>query len=482
MQVDSVPTLHLRLAVSSLLALFAGNASATSTTIWERVADKCVSAFLSDAVPGAQVSVVVDRQLVFQKGYGVTSTSLGRPTDANTLFRAGSTQKMMTAAALLTQKDEGRLQLDDSLARWVPELRLAGAWRTNQITLHHLLDHSSGLPNSDSTENCVTDDNTLSARAAALSGTKLFSRPGAIWNYSNDGYSLAGLVAERAAHMPYTSLIRDRVWHRAGMMQTMLRVEDAMAYGNVSHGHVGNASGQIVSLPPDAYQCGWSFPAGDAFTTAGDMARWSIMLMSDGGNTLSPSSAQAILSPSLDTYLPSGDKYGFGTFITDIGGTQFVHHGGRTPGWAASLLLIPADGFSVSTLTNGEGGAGEISQCLIKETLNVSWPDSGSSETPPASWRKYAGIYSVTYDSGEQSVGFVYLDGQRLRLTTYDPSRRQWLKLEAKQVHLDSFFIDLDGDGELSADHELITFIQKRATEGPGMWLRSLAFVGNRTY
>lgn len=482
MLAGSLPATHLCMAVSAALALLAGPATAASAGIWERAADTCVAASLSDTVPGAQVSVVVDRELVFQKGYGVASTANGRPTDTNTLFRTGSTQKMMTAAAVLAQKDEGRLRLDDRLARWVPELKLAGTWRANPITLRHLLNHSSGLPNGQQVGNCVSDSNTLSAGAAALSGTRLFSQPGAIWNYANDGYSLAGLVAERAAQTPYASLMRDRIWHRARMMQTMLRVEEAVAYGNVSHGHVADESGQIVALPPDAYQCGWSFPAGDAFTTAGDMARWSIMLMSGGGDTLSPASAQAILSPGIDTHLPTGDRYGFGTFVTDIDGTRFVHHGGQTPGWTASLLMNPDDGFSVSALTNGEGGAGEISQCVIREALNVTWPDSGSSTTPPASWRKYTGMYSVTYDSGEQSVGFVFLDGPSLRITTYDPSRRQWLKFQAKQVHLDSFFIDLDGDGELSADHELITFIPKRAPEGPGMWLRSLAFVGNRAY
>lgn len=122
----------------------------------------------------------------------------GGPVDVQTLFRSGSIQKMMTAAAVLAQRDEGILDLDEPVTALIPELSFAGPYPAGEISVWNLLTHTGAVP--DLAElNCGTDDGTLSTSGAGdLDDVFLFAPAGSFWNYTNAGYSLAGLVAERA--------------------------------------------------------------------------------------------------------------------------------------------------------------------------------------------------------------------------------------------------------------------------------------------
>jgi len=465
------------------LSLWHAGAFATEPDLGA-IAQSCTEPVLSDAVPGAAVSIVVDGELVFEQGYGTKETQGTDYVDTDTLFRPGSAQKMMTAAAVLAQRDQGLLDLSDRLSHWVPEPQFSGRWKSSHVELKHLLNHTAGIPANIEDINCGGDDNSLSEWAASLTGTRLFSRPGAIWNYSNWGYALAGLVAERAAGMPYRHVMTEQVWQPSGMFQTFQTTAEAVAYANVTNGHIIDPdSGEVISLPADAYECWWLFPTGDAFTTAGDMARWSIMLMNGGGDTLSAHSANEILSPSVKTEYPDGGAYGFGTDIMDINGTRVVSHGGLVTGWNANQIMIPEDNFSVSALTNGEAGAGPISKCVLEGAKGLTWPEWGSEKTPPRSWRKYTGMYSLVYYSGERAPAFVYLRQHKLYILTRDTETNEWFTVEARQSHQNTFYVDLDGDNEPTGD-EFITFIEgkRRHSRRPEMWARSLGFVGTRRF
>ncbi|MEM9598055.1 MAG: serine hydrolase domain-containing protein, partial [Acidobacteriota bacterium] len=261
--------------------------------------DACVEqGLMRIGAPGAAVALVVDGELVFQKGYGVKRYGLPDPVGHRTLFKAGSVQKMMTAAAVMIQEQEGRLSLGDRVIQHVPELELGGPWPTRRIRVEDLLTHRSGVP--DFSDLTCNDD--LSTWAAGLGSTPLFAPAGAFYNYTNAGYSLAGLVAERAAGRSYADVMRDDVWGPAGMGSTVLTPAEALAYGDVSFGHGLDAQGQLEILAPDAYECPWAAPSGDFFTTAPDLARFALTLMDDGGDMLDADAADRMQAPVVATW------------------------------------------------------------------------------------------------------------------------------------------------------------------------------------
>lgn len=466
------------------LLLTAGTAplsAATRGDLFSRI-DTCMTEAMGTGTPGAAVAVVLDGALAYEQGYGVKSRESGAPVGPATLFRTGSIQKMMTAAAVLAQADRGRLRLNEPVTRLIPELHFAQPGAAGRIRVRDLLTHTAGIPNLVELT-CGGDDTTLARWAASLAQTPLYAPSGAFWNYSNGGYSLAGLVAERAARRPYRHVMRETVWDPADMHATFQLPSEVLAYGDYSLGHaLDPATGTPMLVAPDTYECWWGFPAGDAFTTAGDLARWAATLMDGGGSVLSRHASAALQRPQVSTELPSGDAYGYGVFVTDVGGVRVLHHGGGVPGWTSSLLWVPRLGFAVSALSNADGDTapGAATRCALREVLGLEWPEEGHELTPPATWRQYTGRYEIRHQDGALVPAQVTLVGDELRVATTDPSTGAALELPVRQVHRNSFYVDLDGDGQLGNSAELITFIARPGAQGQPMFMRSIAFVGRR--
>jgi CubicO group peptidase (beta-lactamase class C family) len=472
----------MALGLGLLLATHATSAPAAPRGDLSARIDACVTEAMGKGTPGAAVAVVLDGALAYEQGYGVKSRESGAPVSPATLFRTGSIQKMMTAAAVLAQADRGRLRLSDPVTRLIPELRFAQPGAAERIRVRDLLTHRAGIPNLVELS-CGGDDTTLATWAASLAQTPLYSPAGSFWNYSNAGYSLAGLVAERAAGRPYRHVMRDTVWDPAGMHATFQLPSEVLAYGDYSLGHaLDPATGEPMLVAPDTYECWWGFPAGDAFTTAGDLARWAATLMDDGGAVLSPRASAALQRPQVPTELPSGDAYGYGVFVTDIGDLRVLHHGGGVPGWTSSLLWVPRLGFAVSALTNADAdaAAGAATRCALREVLGVEWPEDGHELTPPSTWRRYTGRYEIRHQNGSLVPAQITLVGDELHVTSTDPDTGAPLDLPARQVHRNTFYVDLDGDGQLSNSAELITFLTRPGASCQETWLRSIAFVGRR--
>lgn len=431
-------------------------------------------------VPGAAVAVVMDGKIIYEKGYGVKHRVHGGPVDVQTLFRSGSIQKMMTAAAVLAQRDEGILDLDEPVTALIPELSFAGPYPAGEISVWNLLTHTGAVP--DLAElNCGTDDGTLSAWAGDLDDVFLFAPAGSFWNYTNAGYSLAGLVAERAGGLPYRRLMRERVWDPAGMHQTFFSTAEALSYGNYSYGHEMDENGQAAIFAPDAFECWWSAPAGDAFTTAGDLTRWALTLMEGGGSVITPESAEELQSPQVSLHQLPGQFYGYGVFVEDWEGRRVLEHGGSIPGWSSNLMWIPEEKFAVAVTGNSKAAFSITTDCVLREALGIERPTLPDLSTDPKTWKRYQGFYLIRDQEGNQFPGAVVRRGNTLRLGVLDPETGKVEWLEGRQMYLDTFFVDLDGDGVWTSPLEEITFIETTGTQGqPAMWLRNRYYVGQR--
>jgi CubicO group peptidase (beta-lactamase class C family) len=462
------------------------------TPVFEQI-DACMTTKMEQAhIPGAALALVVDGKLVYERGYGVKHREQGGAVDANTRFRFGSIQKMMTAAAVMTQVEHGAVALHEPLTKLIPELQFAGQWRAENMTVAHLLTHTAAVPNLGA-EQCGTTEGTLSEWAASLKDVYLYAPPGSFYNYSNAGYALAGLVAERASGLPYHRLMRERIWEPAGMTATTLLPKEVIDSGNYTYGHeMDPETGKATIYAPDGYDCWWSAPAGFGFSTAGDLARWAILMMTGGGGVLAPSSVEAMQARQVSMQEIPGQDYGYGIiaaphniFAAPYQNLEIRVHGGGIRGWSSSLLWVPEQQFAVAVLANGGGNVelGDAASCALDVILQPEWQEPPDYSTDPATWQRYRGLYLIRDVEGKLWPAYVAHVDNQLLVARLNPDDFTIEVFPVKQLFLDTFFVDLDRNGEFSNPLEVITFIKKSLGSGPRtMWVRNREYVGHRVF
>lgn len=445
----------------------------------EQAIEQCVEADMAaiDA-PGAAVTVVNQGDVIFNRGFGVKRRNASQPVDSATRFRIGSVTKMFTAAAVMQQVDSGAMNLDDPVSTWVPELSLSGQWPAGMVTVRHLLTHTAALPDHYEDALGPTGDQALSNWAAGLDDVELHAPPGTFWNYSNPGYSLAGLVAERSSGLPYRELMSDRLFQPAGMPAATFDPADVIESNNYSWGHHPAPDGTTTIYAPDDYESWIGSPAGQAFSTAEELASWALLLIDGGGDVLTPSSAAAMQARqvSLDRY-PAYD-YGLGIFAEVYKGLDVRQHGGNIYGWGAWLMWVPERRFVVSILDNTTYYLRDAAYCILDAVLEPEPEEPPDYTTDPATWVAYTGSYELMDNTGDAFQAEVELVGDRLFAVFPNPSNPSSPTIkELTQLYLDTFSMEAFDPGD--RDFEL-TFIRRDTHLSTRMWLRNQWFVGLR--
>jgi len=430
----------------------------------EDAVDLCVTNQM-DALdaPGASVAVIVDGELVYEQGYGVKRRGGTAAVDARTQFRIGSITKMFTAAAVMQQVEAGTVFLDDRLSRHVPELELVTDWPDDAITVEHLLTHSSGLPDLVFHRSGPTGPSSLSDWAASLRWLGLHAPPGAFFNYSNPNFNLAGLVLERASGREFRSYMEDRVFGAAGLSDTTFDPAAVVARGNASHGHWFDGNEEVVSAPDD-YDSGAYAPAGYAFSTAGDLARWALLLADGGGAVLSESSAKAMQATQQDLDTIPGQGYGYGIFVEPFFDLTLRQHGGNIWGWGSMLLWHPQRRFAVAVLANNFTGLPGAAYCIADHVLEPDHDQTPDYPFDPERLTFFEGLYDTSIRANSSGTNpypvmaeVSPLAENQLFLSLWDPEG-SWndLWIMEHQV-LDVFYVDVDDDGAYDLDLSFIT-------------------------
>jgi len=188
--------------------------AAVSAAAADRVDEHVRAQLTARKLPGAAVAVVQGGRIVKSAGYGVASLELSAPVTPQTVFEIGSISKQFTANAILLLVEDGKLRLDDPVAKYVE--RTPPAWAA--ITIRHILTHTAGLADFD-TGNIgfsYRREYTPDEFVALLAGQPLHFPPGDRWAYSN-AFPLLGSVIERASGMPYTSFVQERIFKKLGL-------------------------------------------------------------------------------------------------------------------------------------------------------------------------------------------------------------------------------------------------------------------------
>ncbi len=469
-----------------------------ASTLDERTdrTDACVeSEMASKSTPGASIAIMVDGEIVHARGFGTKHKEMDEAVDTETVFRIGSTTKMMTAAAVLQQVEAGTISIDSPITDLVPEWALGGVWdypaeRAEDITAWHTLTHSSGYPDRiiyDLSWVGSTEISGLSEWAAAQREVVLHAPPGSFWNYSNGPFALAGLLVERASGVPYNEYMVNSVWRPAGMDATFLVPDDVIAHGNYSYGHYYNgplSADEPVIAAPDTYDNWVIAPAGYAFSTPSDLVRWTDLLMTGGGDVLETTSADAMQAKQVDVGVIPEQSYGYGVFVEDVpalGGIRALNHGGNIPGFSSQLFWVPSQRVGISILANTMTSLTASAGCALRNMLDYMPGESPDYSTLPGAWDRYVGTYRGLDSIGNESGAWVERSGAAdLRITfpeiVIPPGIAYSSALDQKA--LNTFSFDANGDG---TPDDSITFIDDSesdsATSSHPRWLRNRGFV-----
>lgn len=317
--------------------------SETEAAAVDALATRALAA--SDA-PSASIAIVRDGELVFAKAYGERSLAPPVPARADDRYEIGSITKQFTAATILLLAQDGRLSLDDKVSRFLPGLTAA-----DRISLRQLLSHTSGYQSYFTLEVTPVEAFTpISPQAIAerWGRAPLDFEPGTQWSYSNTGYTIAGLVAERAAGVSLAEQLQSRIFAPLGMASAgdvdlrPLSPSDARGYTRFLDGPPREAR---------RVAAGWGFAAGKLAMTASDLARWDIAMID---HRLLPASAWA--EQQTDTKLTDGAEtgYGLGVYVDSVRGVRRIHHDGSTEGFLSENRVYPDARAAVVVLVNAD--------------------------------------------------------------------------------------------------------------------------------
>ncbi|NYI94626.1 CubicO group peptidase (beta-lactamase class C family) [Streptomonospora nanhaiensis] len=362
--------LSLALAVSAAAGPTAPAAAAAAPP--GRVDPAEVDAFVTGyldrhGLPGAAVAVVRDGETVHEAGYGEGLG--GAPLTEHSRLRIGSVAKSFTAFAVLRLADEGRVDLDAPVTRYLPDFR-----PDRGITLRQLLSHTSGLPS----PVVVAPATTLEEGVARIAEWELSAEPGTSYAYSNANYWVAARVVEAVAGRPFGDHLAERVFAPLGMDDTVGTTTPSEPVEGLVPGHVTAYGGALPAPEPEAMNGG----AGGVVSTAHDMAAWLAMqqrggIGPDGRRLLS----EALVEESRNRQ-PHAGRAGLGWRHSGEGVTPArVSHSGVTAGFNAQQDLVTGSGYGVAVLVNAFSPAREhayeISSGIIDLTEGRT-PDPGA--------------------------------------------------------------------------------------------------------
>ena len=309
----------------------------------------------ASAVPGAAF-VVVHREGTSYAG-GVGRTADGGAVTARTPFVIGSTSKSFTALAVMQLVDEGVVDLDAPVRRYIPELRLANGQATDSITVRHLLQQTSGLPAvAGGPVLASAEDGSTADAVRELVGVELSGAPGTRWQYANANYVLAGLVVERASGLPYPDYLQRRIVQPLGVTGSFAAIEPARDAG-LARGHRFWFGLPVASGP--VFRPGL-LAAGYLISTTEDLGRYLRMYLqngraADGARIVSAQGLQTMLAPGPDAQLgPWADgpptRYAMGWFVGGPWREPALLHPGDSPDSSAMITVLPDRGIAVATL------------------------------------------------------------------------------------------------------------------------------------
>ena len=363
------------LAASLFLTGFAASAASPLSPAQIKQIDLIANrALAKQHVSGMEIGVGRNGTLLYARGYGLRDRARRLRVTAQTVFPVGSITKQFTAAAVMMLVERGKVNLDASIARYLP-----AAPHGNRITVRELLNQTSGLPD------YLEDKPLLAAIMAGTDGPHaipslvalvqnkpLHFKPGTKYEYSNTNYALAGMLVARVSGMPYGQFLRREIFAAQGLTSTQYLRTTVASGPDVSRGY-NYAKGRFTLIP--RFSMDWGNAAGAIASTAEDLVRWDHAFFTGAVIPLSAvriattPPAHIVMIVSKDPANDLGIGYAFGWVQARAEGRQMIWHNGGLPGARAMNATFPRDRLDIIVLTNATQASPEETALKIARVI-----------------------------------------------------------------------------------------------------------------
>lgn len=391
--------------------------SQTPATIQiEQSVEQLLAPWMSDDAPGVAIGVSVGGKVIFSAGAGMADLDHGQPVLPDTVFQVASVSKQFTAFATLMLVSEGRIDLDDDIRTYIPELTET----PRPVLIRHLLSHTGGLREQSTLlemagwlpDDIRTHDQVM-AMIALQNGVNF--EAGDEVEYSNTGYFLLSEIVSRVSGIPFETFTQDRIFAPLSMNQTSFRASRNSGIPGHATSYYQSDEGfkTIVSA-------GEVMGSTGLYTTATDLLKWTANFETRQVGDEAVFRMMAVRSVAADG---SPAVFANGQELRPYKGLQTWSHGGRDAGYRSFVLRVPEKALSLSVLSNRtDFDTARMAFALVDAYLGSSpdYEDEEASDWKPASapeLDQYAGHYEIypgvifTLTPGHHGLNFGLFNG-----------------------------------------------------------------------
>ncbi|MBN2482193.1 MAG: beta-lactamase family protein [Bacteroidales bacterium] len=309
--------------------------------------------------PGAAVAIVYRGSILLLKGYGVKETGTDEKIDTHTIFRLGSVSKGFASVLSGIMVREGYLNWDDCLLNHIPDFRLRDTSYVSQLSIRHILSHTSGFPVHAYTD-MLDAGIPYEKIKELLNGISIHYRPGAVYAYQNVIYSLISDVLQQVSGKTYNELLREKIFSPLNMMYASSDYTAMVQNNNTALPHLSTKSGWKSRPLNDRYYS--VAPASGINASASDMAQWLLALTGNFPDIIAHQILEEVTeinihTPLLQTYRSTWNglqntSYGLGWRIFRFMDHDIVYHGGYVEGFRTEVAFDPVEEMGIAVLFN----------------------------------------------------------------------------------------------------------------------------------
>ncbi len=349
------------------------------------------------------VLVAKDKNILMKEAFGYKNLESKIPLTTSDKFQIGSNTKQFIAASLLKLQEEGRVSLDDSITKYLPELS-----EYKNIKVRDILNHTSGISNYTDHEEfwSMLDYNKTLTLDEIINFTSKFPlefETKTKWNYSNSGYIIAGKILEIVSGQTWDEFLEENFLKPLDMKDTGYQ-----EYFEKISDVTGNVLQNDKLVPFTDLNLSWALSAGALYSTVDDLLKWTSIY--EKSSIISDSSRKEMQTPFLK-------NYGLGLWIQPYNDDVLIKHGGRTPGFVSNIDFLRNSKLKVITLDNIDGKTSDVAGILVDFYSNGKALAIKTDSYPlqVESFQEYEGEFA----SGKFEVK-VFVNGNKLFLQPND--------------------------------------------------------------
>ncbi|MBN2348322.1 MAG: beta-lactamase family protein [Bacteroidales bacterium] len=329
-----------------------------------------------NAAPGAAVAIVQGEDVVWLKGYGLKKSDEKDSVDIHTVFRLGSVSKGFASILAGILVEDSVFNWDDKVSGYLPDFNLKDTLHSNELTIRHILSHTTGLPLHAFT-NLLDDNVPYGDIIDQLQHIDIIAPPGKVYSYQNVAYSLISDIIQVSTGESYNFLMDRLVFNKNRMRDASLGFLPMKLNPDIAYPHVRKDSVSFLSLPlNDRYYS--VLPASGVNASISDMAKWIQLLLGQKSSIIKEETLKDIFNPYIYTPIRwkyrrhwknnLGDLYyALGWRVFEYAGHTVVYHGGYVKGYRAEIAILPEEQAGIAVLFNS---ATPLSNYCIPEFID----------------------------------------------------------------------------------------------------------------